>query len=393
MGSPVAMATPVVTLVVTPATIIPGWLVAHATNPTEAYMLALFEAAIAHGLADEESVRRMVGNYRARRFDAAHYTQMWVGRIADAERGINAAADAARSKAAAAAQMQVAAVPQMQVAAVPQMQVTVPPNIGPGMPFLVQTPHGVMQVTCPQGVMGGVRIIIGIPAPSEEAQRGAEERAQAALPNQRMEREQTRTSQFRGPCKDCCTPLAPYCVSADGMKIYGRVPTTYKRVYGARDGVPLHYDAAHPRAYVLPLCLHTCLCPQLGGNPCPFEGDFLQETNVYANCCLLCIQEGGEGKHLSNCPDIADECGCACVVPVGISAAYAERQRDSNLQPSELVTPAPLDGLPLADTEMLCARARVCVPSSCICCWEWAEPGHDEAPTISKSEPTASNFN
>ena len=166
MGSPVAMATPVVTLVVTPATIIPGWLVAHATNPTEAYMLALFEAAIAHGLADEESVRRMVGNYRARRFDAAHYTQMWVGRIADAERGINAAADAARSKAAAAA--------QMQVAAVPQMQVTVPPNIGPGMPFLVQTPHGVMQVTCPQGVMGGVRIIIGIPAPSEEAQRGAD---------------------------------------------------------------------------------------------------------------------------------------------------------------------------------------------------------------------------
>ena len=103
-----------------------------------------------------------------------------------------------------------------------------------------------------------------------EVQRDAEERAQAALRNQRMERERAielepRTSQFRGPFKDYCKPLAPYCVSADGMRIYGRVPTTHKQ---------------HTRAYVLPLCLHTCLCPQLGGNPCPFEGDVLQETHL-----------------------------------------------------------------------------------------------------------------
>ena len=61
-----------------------------------------------------------------------------------------------------------------------------------------------------------------------------EERAQAALRNQRMERERAielepRTSQFRGPFKDYCKPLAPYCVSADGMRIYGRVPTTHKQ--------------------------------------------------------------------------------------------------------------------------------------------------------------------
>ena len=134
-----------------------------------------------------------------------------------------------------------------------------------------------------------------------EVQRDAEERAQAALRNQRMERERAielepRTSQFRGPFKDYCKPLAPYCVSADGMRIYGRVPTTHKQ---------------HTRAYVLPLCLHTCLCPQLGGNPCPFEGDVLQETHIYANTCLMCVQEGD--KPLSNCDDIAAECAEDCI--------------------------------------------------------------------------------
>jgi hypothetical protein len=50
---------------------------------------------------------------------------------------------------------------------------------------------------------------------------------------------------FRGPCADCCKPLAPCCcVSADGEAIFGCVPTD--------------------RSYFLPACLHMVLCPQQG---------------------------------------------------------------------------------------------------------------------------------
>eukprot|EP00900_Chrysochromulina_parva_P018879 jgi/Chrpa1/26993/Chrysochromulina_OHIO_Genome00008865-RA len=49
---------------------------------------------------------------------------------------------------------------------------------------------------------------------------------------------------FRGPCADCCKPLAPCCcVSADGEAIFGCVPT-------------------EPN-YFLPACLHMALCPQM----------------------------------------------------------------------------------------------------------------------------------
>ena len=59
---------------------------------------------------------------------------------------------------------------------------------------------------------------------------------------------------FRGPCADCCKPLAPCCcVSADGEAIFGCVPTE--------------------PGYILPACLHMALCPQLGCDP---KGGFLQ---------------------------------------------------------------------------------------------------------------------
>jgi hypothetical protein len=53
---------------------------------------------------------------------------------------------------------------------------------------------------------------------------------------------------FRGPCADCCKPLAPCCcVSADGEAIFCCVPTD--------------------RKYFLPACLHMALCPQQGCDP------------------------------------------------------------------------------------------------------------------------------
>ena len=88
-----------------------------------------------------------------------------------------------------------------------------------------------------------------------------------------------RTSKFEGPCTDCCVPLACCCVSAGGGKVYGCWPT----------------DAD----YILPLCLHTCLCPQQGGNPCPTrKGDGVTDgyeaclENALAHPFLFCFQSG-----------------------------------------------------------------------------------------------------
>jgi hypothetical protein len=70
----------------------------------------------------------------------------------------------------------------------------------------------------------------------------------AAPPLSQVELEELPVKNFRGPCADCCKPLAPCCcVSADGEAIFGCVPTD--------------------REYHLPACLHMALCPQLGCDP------------------------------------------------------------------------------------------------------------------------------
>ena len=43
------------------------------------------------------------------------------------------------------------------------MQVTVPDGVGPGMPFIVNTPSGSMQVTCPENATSGTTIVIDTP--------------------------------------------------------------------------------------------------------------------------------------------------------------------------------------------------------------------------------------
>ena len=44
-----------------------------------------------------------------------------------------------------------------------QMQVTVPAGVGPGTPFLVNTPSGQMQVTCPLNASAGSQMIVNVP--------------------------------------------------------------------------------------------------------------------------------------------------------------------------------------------------------------------------------------
>ena len=61
---------------------------------------------------------------------------------------------------------------------------------------------------------------------------------------------------------DSC--ITTNCVSADGEKLYGYVPTKYD--------------------YALPLCLHTCLCPQQGGNPFPSRS--IDEDDLCRAHCL-----------------------------------------------------------------------------------------------------------
>ena len=85
---------------------------------------------------------------------------------------------------------------------------------------------------------------------------------------------------YEGPCHDCCTPLASCCLSANGTMLYGCVPL----------GMPTSgFD------YFLPLCLHMCLCPQQGCNPCPRSRsrDKLSSawlSNLAANLCGMCLQ-------------------------------------------------------------------------------------------------------
>ena len=118
-----------------------------------------------------------------------------------------------------------------------------------------------------------------------------------------------RFSQFQGPCKECCIPLAYCCVSSDGAEVYGCVPTEYD--------------------YMLPLCLHTCLCPQQGCNPCPAHNgvtrDGWKEEALKSLClptlCLACVREDKHScccswEHIC-CWEITCTylfCGCLCFV-------------------------------------------------------------------------------
>ena len=91
----------------------------------------------------------------------------------------------------------------------------------------------------------------------------------------------TNASIFRGPCKDCCKPLACCCVGHVNGNVHERT------LYGC---VPIeHWD------YFLPLCLHMCLCPQQGCDPFPTSLSRDQPksafmSNLGANLCGMCIQ-------------------------------------------------------------------------------------------------------
>jgi hypothetical protein len=90
------------------------------------------------------------------------------------------------------------------------------------------------------------------PRRSAEEERRAKASAQAAAElraeKERRAAREAPVKNFRGPCADCCKPLAPCCcVSADGDAIFCCVPTEPK--------------------YFLPACLHMALCPQLGCDP------------------------------------------------------------------------------------------------------------------------------
>ena len=83
---------------------------------------------------------------------------------------------------------------------------------------------------------------------------------------------------FRGPCADCCKPLAPCCcVSADGEAIFGCVLTE--------------------RNDFLPACLHMALCPQLGCDPRGGAEDMDCKLLCFATLVSTlfgcCIQDGG----------------------------------------------------------------------------------------------------
>jgi len=80
-----------------------------------------------------------------------------------------AAADAGGREAVAAEGVQVQVVPPAPAAAPQPMTITVPDGVAPGQPFLLNTPHGQMQVLCPPGVRAGQPMIINVPTPAAPA--------------------------------------------------------------------------------------------------------------------------------------------------------------------------------------------------------------------------------
>lgn len=131
------------------------------------------------------------------------------------------------------------------------------------------------------------RLVSDLSKFQENAVRSADAEREAATP-ETMSRDlhatnakaliSARKSEFRGPCKDCCSVFAGCCcVSANGKKIYCCLPTGY--------------------IYILPLCLHVCVCPQQGGDPC---ADFYEEDSCdwcgLATCAsfppCFCFQVG-----------------------------------------------------------------------------------------------------
>ena len=98
--------------------------------------------------------------------------------------------------------------------------------------------------------------------------------------------EMARKDHFRGPCKDVCKQYCACCVSADGRTLYGCVPiaSSYDTfVHSARRYGATLYGHVH-FTYLLPLCLHVCLCPQQGCDPCPLD---VGETDECGERCAF----------------------------------------------------------------------------------------------------------
>ena len=117
------------------------------------------------------------------------------------------------------------------------------------------------------------------------ARKQAEEaRKVAAARKQARER---RSSQFHGPCKHFCKQYCACCVSADGWTLYGCVPIANSKAkwgaYRATINHPLSF------IYTLPLCLHMCLCPQQGCDPCAGDDDGCGDRLFSGLAQLVCV--------------------------------------------------------------------------------------------------------
>jgi len=96
------------------------------------------------------------------------------------------------------------------------------------------------------------------------------------------DRKAARVQHFRGPCAPQCKAVACCCVTDDGKYLYGCVPMTLK---------------AGDYHYILPLCLHTGLCPQQGCDPRCYDGDECFFGHIFANTCLCCRQHDPSVHH------------------------------------------------------------------------------------------------
>ena len=192
---------------------------------------------------------------------------------------------------------------------------------------------------------------------AEEARKVAAAREEAEEARKvaaaRKEARERRSSHFRGPCKDFCKQRCSCCASADGTTLY--VPI-------ARSGYRTDYLTRAPLTsaftYELPLCLHMCLCPQQGGDPCPVYGAEIDRMCAFPKCYDR-FSTGGLQLLCAN-PFLS----CWQNFPVPPNFTGERRIRTRSLVRTRLF-PAPLDGLPLADSPRTDA-ASVCALHSYI---------------------------
>ena len=150
--------------------------------------------------------------------------------------------------------------------AMQQMQVTVPDGVGPGMPFIVNTPGGQMQVTCPVDANAGSPMIVNVPQAVVQAV------TQATV------------------VQAVAVPQAPAAMSRGKMD--GRVAEIQSGCYTLSDCLCCYWAYYNVDANAGTVAYGPCCCVPMGCCPCPIPDE--TKIAVARDASDFKSQNGGE---------------------------------------------------------------------------------------------------